>query len=97
MTTTDTSNAWLLNIKVGDRVFIGRHRGGQMTDFRTVIVPNELHNAINAKLTEAFADHPDAEQDRNFLYHELLAFFDEHGYLPDFSLAKAESAPGRGQ
>lgn len=53
-----------------------------------MIVPNELHDAINAKLTEAFSDLPDAEQDRNFLYQELLEFFDENGYLPEFSVQK---------
>ena len=53
---------------------------------RTVIVPNELRDAINVKLDAAIAACPDAVKDRDALYHQLLAYFDEHGEIPEFSL-----------
>jgi hypothetical protein len=55
-----------------------------------VIVPNSLRDAINAKLDAAIAEVPDAEKDREILYGQLLDYFDEHGVVPDFSLAKKE-------
>lgn len=55
---------------------------------RTVIVPNSLRNAINAKLDAELAKCPDAEKDREYLYGQLLAHFDEHGEIPEFSLEK---------
>lgn len=57
-------------------------------DFRTVIIPNALSDAINAKLDIAIAEHPDAEVDRQFLYESLVSLFDENGYIPDFHLSK---------
>ena len=51
-----------------------------------LIVPDSLREAIDAKLDAALALVPDAAMDREHLYHELLAFFDEHGYLPDFTI-----------
>lgn len=54
-----------------------------------VIVPDSLREAINAKLDVALATEPAAEaHDRECLYNQLLAFFDEHGYLPDFTVRK---------
>ncbi len=53
-----------------------------------VIVPDSLSNAINEKLDNAFLGVQDAAKDRDYLYRELLSFYDEHGYLPDFSLVK---------
>lgn len=53
-----------------------------------VIVPDSLRNAINAKLDTAIAEHPDAECDRDALYAQLLAYFNEHGVVPDFSLER---------
>lgn len=53
-----------------------------------VIVPNELRDAINAKLDAAIRDYPESEKDRECLYRELLAFYDEHGYLPEFTIEK---------
>jgi hypothetical protein len=53
-----------------------------------VIVPNSLRDAINAKLDAAIAQAPDAEKDRDVLYGQLLAYFNEHGVVPDFSLVK---------
>ena len=31
---------------------------------------------------------PDAAPDRDVLYEQLLSFFDDHGYIPEFSLGK---------
>lgn len=55
-----------------------------------VIVPDSLYDRIQAKLDEAFKKCPDAEKDREHLYHQLLSYYDDNGTLPDFSLSKAE-------
>lgn len=55
-----------------------------------VIVPDSLRNAIDAKLDEAFLACPDAEKDRDELFRQLLAYFNDHGVVPDFTLAKRE-------
>ena len=53
-----------------------------------VIVPNSLRDAINEKLDAAIAEVPDAEKDREVLYSQLLAYFNENGVVPNFSLVK---------
>ena len=53
-----------------------------------VIVPNTLRDAINEKLDRAYVDCPEAAVDRDFHYHRLLEYFDEHGQLPEFTLQK---------
>ena len=55
-----------------------------------VLVPTYVIDAINAKLDEALAACPDAAPDRDTLYSTLLAYFDEHGTLPEFYLARRE-------
>jgi len=55
---------------------------------RMIIVPNVLRDTINTKLDAAFKKVPDAEKDRDILYHQLLDYFDEYGKLPDFELQK---------
>ena len=59
-----------------------------------VIVPDSLDAAIHAKLDAAFLVTPDAEQDREALYGMVLAYFDEHGVIPEFTLAKKEGGEG---
>lgn len=55
-----------------------------------VIVPNELSDAINVKLDEELKQWPDATgHDRDVLYHQVLAHYNEHGVLPDFTIVKA--------
>ncbi|HXI85335.1 MAG TPA: hypothetical protein VNL17_14735 [Verrucomicrobiae bacterium] len=66
------------------RYVVGLPEGGM----KIVIVPNELRDAINAHLDAAIARAPGAEMDREYFYSVLLAFFDENGYLPDFTLEK---------
>ncbi len=58
-------------------------------DFRTVIVPNDLRDAINAKLEVQYALSPNARIDYDIHYAVLLAYFDKHGALPEFELRKA--------
>ena len=53
-----------------------------------VIVPDSLAAAINAKLDAALAEIPEAAVDRDILYHRLLSFFNEHGYVPEFSIER---------
>jgi hypothetical protein len=57
----------------------------------TVVVPDSLHDVLNAKLDAAFADAPaDAVADRAALYEQLLAYFDEFGFIPDFTIVLRE-------
>lgn len=53
-----------------------------------VIVPDSLRAAINEKLDAAIALAPDAESERENLFNQLLAYFNEHGVIPEFSLVK---------
>ena len=55
-----------------------------------VIVPNALRDEINKKLDAAIAGCPGAEQDRAEIYQQMLVFYDEHGYVPDFVLTLKE-------
>ena len=55
-----------------------------------VIVPNSLQDEINKKLDAALesieAPAEDIEHDREFMYHQLHSYYDEHGFVPDFTL-----------
>jgi hypothetical protein len=53
-----------------------------------VIVPDYVHEAITRKLDGLIADCPDAKQDRQHLYDQLLEYFNEHGEIPDCSIVK---------
>ena len=53
-----------------------------------VIVPKELSDAIYAKIDEQLALIPDADTDREVFYQNLLGFYNEHGYIPEFTLTK---------
>lgn len=55
-----------------------------------VIVPNELRDAINAKLDKAIAECPGAEIDRQELFRQLLTYYNDHGVIPDFSVKPKE-------
>ena len=50
------------------------------------VVPHVLRDAINERLTGAYQKYPAAEADRERHYKLLLAHFDEHGEIPEFSL-----------
>lgn len=62
-----------------------------------VIVPNVLADAINKRLDIALNECPDAKPDREALYGQLLSFFNEHGYIPNFTLGKRDSLPCKGR
>jgi NADH:ubiquinone oxidoreductase subunit E len=53
-----------------------------------LIVPDTLYEAIHKRLDEEFTKFPDAEADRDALYHQLLEYFTEFGYIPEFTLEK---------
>ena len=52
-----------------------------------VIVPNELGDAIYAKIDVQLKKCPEVAPHREDIYRDLLAYFDEHGKIPDFELA----------
>jgi hypothetical protein len=51
-----------------------------------IIVPNCISREIDQKLDAEIAKWPDAESSRDHLRNQLLAYFNEHGSVPDFSL-----------
>ncbi len=51
-----------------------------------VIVPNTLRDAINAKLDAALLACPEAAAERENFYTALVAYFNEHGVLPDIAI-----------
>ena len=55
---------------------------------KLVIVPNNLRDAIYARIDAALVDCPDAAPDRELFYSKLLEAFDELGFIPEFSLEK---------
>lgn len=56
-----------------------------------LIVPDSLRAAINARLDAALADAPDdAKSEREIFYQQLLAHFNEHGTIPDFTIGLRE-------
>jgi hypothetical protein len=57
------------------------------------IVPNVLRDQIYAKVDAEIEKVPEAAPDREHFYHQLLEFFNEHGYVPEFGLHKNDE-PG---
>ena len=57
---------------------------------RTVIVYNELRYAIYRKVDEALEAAPEFRSERESIYRDILAYYDEHGTIPDFSLRPAQ-------
>lgn len=51
-----------------------------------VIVPNSLRNAILTKIDEQLAEYPELASHRDDIYGRLLAYYDEHGTIPEFTL-----------
>lgn len=51
-----------------------------------VIVPNDLSEAIHAKLQKAAEGLIITSDEYEQHYKTLLRYFDEHGHLPDFTL-----------
>jgi hypothetical protein len=55
---------------------------------RLVIVPNVLRDKINAAIDKELDGRPIEEAERQDVFDKLLAFWDEHGAIPDFKLTK---------
>jgi hypothetical protein len=53
-----------------------------------VILPNYISEEIDRRLDAEFAKHPNAAPDRELFRSQLIAYVDEHGVIPDFSLEK---------
>lgn len=51
-----------------------------------VVVPNDLRDAIYAAIDKELNGRPCDDADREVIYEQILAYFDEHGRIPDFSL-----------
>ena len=58
-----------------------------------VIVPNHLRRELESRLDEQITLHPNAAKDRDHLYSQLLAYVNETGQIPDFSLARTTPTP----
>ena len=54
-----------------------------------VVVPNELHDCIRAAIVGALNGRPCSDDDREILYRQILSYFNEHGFIPDFSLKES--------
>lgn len=53
---------------------------------RCVVVPNELRDALYAKVDKALESVPFLKSSREAIYQDLLAHYDQHGVIPEFSL-----------
>lgn len=58
------------------------------------VVPDSISDDIDRRLDAEIAKHPDAEKDRAVLRSQLVEFVNEHGYVPDFTLGRAETFHG---
>lgn len=55
-----------------------------------VVVPSHVEDRINLVLDVALFDCPEAVSERDVLFQQLLEHYDEHGEIPQFSIAKRE-------
>jgi len=55
-----------------------------------VLVPNHVRTAINDKINAQLKMNPEAASERERIYDQLLRYYDEHGTVPDFTLARLE-------
>lgn len=53
------------------------------------VIPNYISDEIDRKLEAVIVKHPGAEKDRAELRSQLVAYFDEHGVVPEFDLCKS--------
>ena len=60
---------------------------------KLVIVPNTLSEKIYAAIDAALVEYPDAGVDREYFYQCLLRWFDENGYIPEFTLKPSTPRP----
>ena len=59
-----------------------------------VIVPNCLAEKIYAKIDVQLELCPELKPHREDIFHDLLAYFDEYGVVPDFKLAAVPALAG---
>lgn len=50
------------------------------------VIPNVLSDKINEMLDKKLPE--EAKKDREYFYNQLIGFYDEHGYLPNFTINK---------
>lgn len=55
---------------------------------KIVIVPNSLRDEIYARIDKVLDGRLISDSDREIIYSLILAYFDEHGVIPDFNLEK---------
>lgn len=53
-----------------------------------VVVPNELSDAIDKKITLALSGRSCSEKDREIIRNQLIGYYNEHGIIPDFDLSR---------
>jgi hypothetical protein len=59
----------------------------------TVLVYDELRNALHEAITRALQGRPCPDDEREAIYSDLLAYYYKHGVIPDFSLVEKEPKP----
>jgi len=55
---------------------------------KVYIVPNEVSEAINKKLNDAFREIEISSDERQVHFDTLLEYFNDHGIIPDFKVTK---------
>lgn len=63
---------------------------------RLLIIPNVLHDAINQAINKALAGRPCDEHSREQVYQSVLAYYDDHGTIPDFELKEKTDGSSNG-
>lgn len=58
-----------------------------------VIVPNELRDAIYAKIDPQLESLPLLKDKREEIYSQLLSYYDDHGKIPDFNIEPVNAGP----
>ena len=58
---------------------------------RMVIVPNALRDEIYRAVDAALERAPQFQPEREAIYRDILAYYDEHGVVPDFDLTPART------
>ncbi len=53
---------------------------------RVVVVFNELRDELYRRIDKELERCPGALPDRQIFYDNLLAYYDEHGVIPEFTL-----------
>lgn len=57
-----------------------------------VIVRNYVADAINAVIDQKLNGRPCDADSREIIFGQVLAYFDEHGHIPEFDLTEPEES-----